>query len=75
VAVLLWKSRSPDHLIGAARHILSLSPSPLLYAGVDGVERAGRFMLMKLEINEPYLFLGMAGDAAVSFADAIEAVL
>jgi len=42
---------------------------------VDGVERAGRFMLMELEINEPYLFLGMASDAAARFADAIEGVL
>ena len=68
-------ARPPDHLIDAARHILSLSPSPLLYARVDGVERAGRFMLMELEINEPYLFLGLSGGAAVRFADAIEAVL
>jgi hypothetical protein len=65
----------PEHLIHAARHILSISPSPLLYTRVDGVERAGRFMLMELEINEPYLFLGMASDAAARFADAIEAVL
>jgi glutathione synthase/RimK-type ligase-like ATP-grasp enzyme len=65
----------PEHLIRAARHILSISPSPLLYARVDGVERAGRFMLMELEINEPYLFLGMDSDAPVRFADAIEAVL
>ncbi len=68
-------ARPPDHLIGAARHILSLSPSPLLYARVDGVERSGRFMLMELEINEPYLFIGMSAEAAVRFADAIEAVL
>ena len=64
-----------DHLIDAARQVLSLSPSPLLYARADGVERAGRFMLMELEINEPYLFLGMSSDAATRFADAIEAVL
>ena len=68
-------ARPPDHLIDAARHILSLSPSPLLYARVDGVERTGRFMLMELEINEPYLFIGMSAEAAVRFADAIEAVL
>jgi glutathione synthase/RimK-type ligase-like ATP-grasp enzyme len=65
----------PDDVIDAARHILSLSPSPLLYARVDGVERDGHFMLMELEINEPYLFLAFSGDAAVRFADAIEAVL
>jgi glutathione synthase/RimK-type ligase-like ATP-grasp enzyme len=68
-------ARPPDHLIDAARHILSLSPVPLLYARVDGVERSGRFMLMELEINEPYLFISLDADAAVRFAEAIEAVL
>jgi glutathione synthase/RimK-type ligase-like ATP-grasp enzyme len=64
-----------DHLIDAARHILSLSASPLLYARVDGVERARGFLLMELEINEPFLFLGTSENAAVRSADAIEAVL
>jgi glutathione synthase/RimK-type ligase-like ATP-grasp enzyme len=68
-------AQAPDHLIDAARHILSFSPSPLLYARVDGVERERRFMLMELEINEPYLFIGLDADAAVRFAEAIEAVL
>ena len=65
----------PDPVIESARHILSLSPSPLLYARVDGVERGRQFMLMELEINEPYLFLGSSKGAAVRFADAIESVL
>ena len=65
----------PDHVIESARHILSLSPSPLLYARVDGVERERQFMLMELEINEPYLFLGSSPGAAVRFADAIETAL
>jgi hypothetical protein len=65
----------PDDVIDAARHILSLSPSPLLYARVDGIERDGRFMLMELEINEPYLFINLDADAALRFAWAIEAVL
>jgi hypothetical protein len=62
-------------VIEAARHILSLSTTPLLYARVDGVERSGHFMLMELEINEPYLFIGSSPGAAVRFAEAIEAVL
>lgn len=65
----------PDHVIESARHILSLSPSPLLYARVDGVERERQFMLMELEINEPYLFLGSSPGGAVRFADAIETAL
>jgi hypothetical protein len=39
---------------------------------VDGVERGGRFILMELEVHEPYLFLGFATAAAARFADAIE---
>ena len=65
----------PADAIDAARHILSLSPSPRLYARVDGVERNGHFMLMELEINEPYLFIGSSPGAAARFAEAIEAVL
>jgi glutathione synthase/RimK-type ligase-like ATP-grasp enzyme len=65
----------PDHVIESARHILSLSSTPLLYARVDGVERGRQFMLMELEINEPYLFLGSSPGAAVRFADAIHALL
>lgn len=65
----------PDHVIESARHILSLSPSPLLYARVDGIERGQRFMLMELEINEPYLFLGSSPGAAVRFANAIASVV
>jgi len=65
----------PDHVIESARHILSLSPSPLLYARVDGIERGQRFMLMELEINEPYLFLGSSPGAAARFANAIASVV
>ena len=68
-------STPSGRVIDAARDILSLESSPLLYARVDGVERAGRFMLMELEINEPYLFIGYSSGAADRFADAIEAVL
>jgi hypothetical protein len=42
---------------------------------VDGVERGRQFMLMELEINEPYLYLGSFPGAAVRFANAIELVL
>ena len=65
----------PEHVIDSARGILSLSPWPLLYARVDGVERGRQFMLMELEINEPYLFLGSSPGAAVRFADAVESVI
>jgi len=65
-------SASAD-LVAQAQVALS-NAGPLLYARVDGVEHDGRFVLMELEITEPYLFVGLAGGAAARFADAIEAV-
>jgi hypothetical protein len=70
-----WRRYGCVVIRSAWDYILSLSPSPLLYARVDGVERARGFLLMELEINEPFLFLGTSENAAVRFADAIEAVL
>jgi glutathione synthase/RimK-type ligase-like ATP-grasp enzyme len=62
-------------LVEQARTVLSRVDSPLLYARVDGIDRAGRFVLMELEINEPYLFLGRSAGAAARFVEAIEAVM
>jgi hypothetical protein len=57
--------------IAQARNILSKVDSPLLYARVDGVVRDGRFLLMELEINEPFLFLELSSEAPSRFAQAI----
>jgi len=65
----------PPELIAQAGDVLSKVDSPLLYARVDGVDRAGRFVLMELEINEPYLFVGFSPEAPSRFAEAIKAVL
>ena len=65
----------PLGLVEQAQDILSNAPSPLLYARVDGVDRAGRLMLMELEINEPCLFIGLSSEAPLRFAQAIQAVL
>lgn len=62
-------------LVEAAESILSIIPQDLLYARVDGIERNGRFVLMELEINEPYLFINSSADGATRFADAILSVL
>src|SRR5947207_4042176 len=51
-------------LIEQAGAVLSAVPHPLLYARIDGVVHGGRFMLMELEINEPFLFLGYSNDAS-----------
>jgi glutathione synthase/RimK-type ligase-like ATP-grasp enzyme len=62
-------------LVGQAAAILAKLGAPLLYARVDGVERDGDFVLMELEVNEPYLFLSLSDGAAGIFADAIVRVL
>lgn len=55
---------------GAAQALTAL-PGPWLYARVDGVERAGRLLVMELEVIEPELFLVWSDAAARRFAEAI----
>jgi glutathione synthase/RimK-type ligase-like ATP-grasp enzyme len=61
----------PPRLVAAAKRALSRILSPWLYARVDGVESGGQFLLMELEMIEPYLFLGHAPHAAETFAETI----
>jgi glutathione synthase/RimK-type ligase-like ATP-grasp enzyme len=42
-----------------------------VYARVDGIVSNGRFLLMELELIEPYLFLPLAPDSATRFAAAV----
>jgi hypothetical protein len=49
--------------------------SPCAYARVDGCVVDGRFLLMELELIEPYLFLGSHPEAPARFACAIAASL
>lgn len=58
-------------IVEEARRVLSHAAGRLLYARVDGIERDGRFVLMELEINEPFLYIGSSSGAAERFADAI----
>ncbi len=58
-------------IVEQARRVLSHAAGRLLYARVDGIERDGRFVLMELEINEPFLYIGSSSGAASRFADAI----
>jgi len=47
-----------EELIETAKQILDKLPfEPPLYARIDGVETADGFLLMEVELNEPYLFL------------------
>jgi glutathione synthase/RimK-type ligase-like ATP-grasp enzyme len=61
----------PTELIKQAEEILRLIEEPLLYARVDGVNSAGRLVLIELELIEPQLFLKMAAAAPQRFAEAI----
>lgn len=64
-----------EDLVGKASQV---APGELLYARVDGVVSqgqhapAGKFLLMELELIEPFVFLE-TGNGAQNFADAITA--
>lgn len=47
------------------------TPSPTVYARVDGVIVGGRFLLMELEVFEPLMFLAAHPEAPARFARAI----
>jgi glutathione synthase/RimK-type ligase-like ATP-grasp enzyme len=66
------EARDPSPaIVEDARRVLSHAAAPLLYARVDGIERDSRLLLMELEINEPFLYIGSSDMAATRFADAI----
>ena len=58
----------PSGIVEQARFVLDQVPfaEAPLYARVDGILRDGKFMLMELELIEPYLFLEF-GDGAATF--------
>jgi len=58
-----------------ASSVLSLDATEFVYARVDGVERAGEFELMELELIEPYLGLSMSEGAVDRFVEAIRTAL
>ena len=62
-------------ILQTAYSILGISPTDLPYARVDGIERENTFLLMELELIEPYLSLNATGGALDAFADAIESCL
>lgn len=62
-------------LVAQASAILQRVGGPLLYARVDGIARGSDFVLMEVELNEPFLFLALSEGAAARFAAAIVRVL
>lgn len=60
-------------VLAAAAHRLALSPSAILYARVDGVERDGKLVLMELECVEPSLFFAVCPEGAPRLAEQLVA--
>jgi glutathione synthase/RimK-type ligase-like ATP-grasp enzyme len=59
-------------LIASAGSALAAVPgAPPLYARIDGVVRAGTFLLMEIELIEPQLYFANHPEAARRFADAL----
>ncbi len=54
----------------SADAVIAASPENLLYARVDLLRHAGKFLLMELEAIEPSLYFNMDADAAGRFAAA-----
>ncbi len=70
------KPRRPtENIVNQAAGIIDKLALVPLYARIDGVERDGNFILMELELIEPFLFLGCSPVAPSNFAAAIEAKL
>ena len=67
------KSVSPSAaMLSSCQKLIDKFASESLYARVDGVEIAGTFHLMELEMIEPYLFLGLSGQALSNYKQAIK---
>ncbi|MCS5489680.1 ATP-grasp domain-containing protein [Algoriphagus limi] len=60
-----------NKILQIAQRFVEQFASNSLYARVDGVEIAGEFYLMELELIEPYLFLGLTGEAIPNYRAAI----
>ncbi len=75
-------ARPAVHVVDAAERALhaaagcnQLAPAEVLYARVDGVVHEGRFLVMELEVVEPFLFIASAPEAAARMAQLIESAL
>jgi hypothetical protein len=64
----------PDALIEHARALLDIHAPGFLYARVDVVAAADRFVLMEVELVEPSLYLEHHPPSARAFARAIQRI-
>ncbi|RZJ98740.1 MAG: hypothetical protein EOO46_24410 [Flavobacterium sp.] len=56
----------PSHLVKTAQSIVDNHTKGCLYARVDGVEVDGQFVLMELELIEPYFFINQSNFSNIS---------
>lgn len=65
----------PVHLLQSARKYVDQFAKGCLYARVDGLEINGNFMLMELELIEPFLFLQTEPDSYENYFEALTALM
>jgi glutathione synthase/RimK-type ligase-like ATP-grasp enzyme len=66
---------APIHLLQAAEKYSDQFAKNCLYARVDGVEVNGEFMLMELELIEPFLFLFTNPDSYQNYYEALSSLM
>ncbi len=71
----IFPTDPPAHLLLEASGIVQQFAADCLYARVDGLEVDGSFMLMELELIEPFLFLFTCNNALESYYRALEQIL
>ena len=71
---IIARTEPPQQLVEAARDLLTIHARGCLYARVDVVVTAERFLLMELELLEPSLYLEHYPPSARSFALAIQRI-
>jgi hypothetical protein len=64
-----------DAVVNTAENIIKTFGGELLYARVDGILKAGKFLLMELELIEPDLYFNYAPDAKKCYLAALEAMV
>jgi glutathione synthase/RimK-type ligase-like ATP-grasp enzyme len=71
---IITRTDPPEALIGYARELLEMHAPGCLYARVDVVATAERFVLMEVELVEPSLYLEHDPPSARAFALAVQRI-
>lgn len=61
----------PPSLLAAATRIVRTLPAAPLYARIDGIRRGDEFLLMEVEVIEPYLYFPAAPEAVARYVQAL----